>query len=155
MTLRPAVAGDAGEMARLSGLLGYPATAAQIADRLEILSARAGACILVAARGDALLGWIAGEARLSLVAGEQFEITGLVVDPGTRRSGTGRSLVNALEARAAAMGIGSIVVRSNVKRSVSHPFYAALGYRRSKSQHVYIRTLERDARGTRTDQPRV
>ena len=30
-----------------------------------------------------------------------------------------------------------LVVRSNVARESSHPFYEALGYKREKTQHVY------------------
>jgi len=32
-------------------------------------------------------------------------------------------------------------VRSNVARAQSHPFYAAMGYDRVKTQHVYCKAL--------------
>ena len=34
-----------------------------------------------------------------------------------------------------------MTVRSNVACEQSHPFYAAIGYAREKTQHVYRKTL--------------
>jgi hypothetical protein len=42
------------------------------------------------------------------------------------------------------------MVRSNAARAESHPFYEALGYVRSKTQHVYTKTITAaDAAATR------
>jgi hypothetical protein len=35
-----------------------------------------------------------------------------------------------------------VVVRSNVSRSESHPFYENLGYARTKTQHAYRKVLD-------------
>jgi GNAT superfamily N-acetyltransferase len=93
-------------------------------------------------REERLAGWIAAERRLSLEAGERVEITGLVVDGSIRRGGVGRALVAAAEAWASEQGLDVVVVRSNVLRQASHPFYEGLGYVRQKSQHVYARHLD-------------
>jgi len=143
-TPRPARASDAAEIARLAGELGYPSDAAVMAARLGALLGDPRQCIRVLEGAGRLAGWIAAERRLSLEAGERVEITGLVVDGMERRSGVGRALVGAAEAWAREQGVGRVVVRSNVQREASHPFYEGLGYLRQKSQHVYARRLDED-----------
>ena len=71
---------------------------------------------------------------------EEGEV-GLVFDPAVRRGGVGTALVAAAEKWAASRGAATMRVRSNTARDISHPFYEALGYTRSKTQHVYTRSL--------------
>lgn len=141
IALRSADTGDAAEIARLTTQLGYPADARAISERIERLSARDEHFVRVATDGTALLGWIAAEHRLLLEYGDKVEIVGLVVDAAARRSGVGKALVDAVEAWALARGQHDLVVRSNIVRDESHPFYLRLGFARSKTQHVYSRTL--------------
>ena len=68
---------------------------------------------------------------------------GLVVDHAARREGVGHALIAAIERWAKERGPGDIVVRSNTLRQESHPFYEGLGYRRKKSQHVYVKEARR------------
>jgi GNAT superfamily N-acetyltransferase len=140
---RPARAGDAAEVARLAGELGYPVDAQAMGTRLDTLMGDPRQSVhVVDSEGGRLAGWISAERRLSLEAGERVEITGLVVDGATRRGGVGRALVEAAESWAREQGIDRMVVRSNVQRQASHPFYETLGYVRQKSQHVYGRRLK-------------
>lgn len=142
--IRPATSDDASEIARLAGQLGYPAEAKEISNRLELLLGRPNHFIAVATAGETeriLLAWIAAEERDLLIAPRQVEIMGLVVDHAARGEGVGRLLVSAVERWATARGLGHVVVRSNVVRAESHPFYERLGYSRQKSQHVYIKEL--------------
>ena len=139
--IRPATLGDSAEMARLAGELGYPAAPREISARLQALLDHANHFIAVAAidNKETLRGWIAAEERTLLVASPQIEIMGLVVDQKARREGIGHALIAAVERCAKERGLGNIVVRSNVLRHESHPFYEGLGYRRAKSQHVYVK----------------
>jgi GNAT superfamily N-acetyltransferase len=138
--IRDARMEDAADIARLSGELAYPASTEQIEDRLRLLLAQQNQFIAVAAHGNGgLLGWVAGELRLNLESGKKAELTGLVVGADARRSGVGRRLVSAVENWAVSLGYDTIVVRSNVGRIESHPFYAGLGYARTKTQHVYVK----------------
>jgi GNAT superfamily N-acetyltransferase len=132
---------DAAEIARLAGELGYPADPAAMAVRLAALMADPRQCVQVIDGEGRLAGWIAAERRLSLETGERVEITGLVVDSTGRRGGLGRALVAAAEDWAREQDIDVVIVRSNVRRQASHPFYEGLGYVRKKSQHVYVRCL--------------
>ena len=141
--LRPACIEDAAEIARLAGELGYPVAADVMQARLQALLSLPQHRIVVA-RGehDGLLGWIAVERRLTLESGERIEIVGLVVDAAVRGTGLGRALVADAERWASDQGFNAMVVRSNVTREGSHPFYASLGYARVKTQHVYRKPLE-------------
>jgi len=140
-TLRAAKPTDAGEIARLSGELGYPTAAEDMTSRLERLLVNPGHHVIVADGGQGLLGWVHVEHRRTLESPEHAELVGLVVDAAVRRSGLGSRLVTAAERWAAARGLAEITVRSNVVRDTSHPFYEIAGYSRVKTQHVYAKNL--------------
>jgi len=142
-SIRSASLADAPEIARLASQLGYPATAGEILARLEALLAKPNHFIAVAAAEEkpGLRGWIAAEKRDLLIASDRVEITGLVVDRAARRQGVGQILVAEVERWAVNRGVGEVVVRSNILRPESHPFYEQLGYHREKSQHAYLKRL--------------
>ncbi len=140
--VRGALAADAPAIAALSGTLGYPATAEEVAHRLERLLARSDHVVLVAEAPDGrVVGWLHGAELDVLEYGTRCDILGLVVDEGYRRGGVGRRLVAAVEEWAMARGLEQVAVRSNVTRSESHPFYERLGYVRAKTQHAYRKRL--------------
>lgn len=141
LSLRPALISDAAEIARLTAQLGYPSEPHTIQERLQRLSVRDEHFVCVAADGTQLLGWVAAEHRLPLEYGDKIEIVGLVVDANARRGGVGKALVATVETWARSRGQRELVVRSNIMRNESHPFYEHLGFMRSKTQHVYSRTL--------------
>ena len=88
-----------------------------------------------------LAGFIGLEQRLMIESGDKAEVVGLVVDAVARRTGTGRRLIAAAEDWACARGLGELFLRSNVVRPEAHAFYPALGFERSKTQHVYRKAL--------------
>ena len=139
--IRRAQIGDAAEMARLAEQLGYPMTVAEMKERLSALLPSERHCIAVVANGERLLGRVHVEHRSSIEAGDRAEIMGLVVDSSARRRGVGRDLVEYAETWARSRGLAALTVRSNAARELSHPFYAALGYSRDKTQHVYSKAL--------------
>jgi GNAT superfamily N-acetyltransferase len=140
--LREARLEDATEIARLSGELGYPATAAEIATRLTALLDDPAHRVSVVEMAGVLLGWIAVECRMTLESGERAEIVGLVVGEEARRQGVGRILIDDAETWARALGFATLVVRSNVLRDASHAFYRSQGYAHRKTQHVYAKALD-------------
>lgn len=141
-SLRPARLADADAISRLAAELGYPTAPVEMRERLAKIMDHPGHYVAIAEDGAGrLLGWVHAEYRLLLSGGERVEITGLVVDPAVRRGGLGKALVAAAEKWAASRGAATMRVRSNTARDVSHLFYEALGYTRSKTQHVYTRSL--------------
>ena len=140
--VRRACAADAPRLAALSGELGYPASAEEIAERLARLSGREADVVLVAesATGE-VIGWLHGAEQDLLESGRRCEILGLVVGDAVRGQGIGRRLVEAVEGWAVGRGLDRMTVRSNVARTSSHPFYERLGYTRSKTQHAYRKAL--------------
>jgi GNAT superfamily N-acetyltransferase len=133
---------DAGEIAELSGQLGYLVSAGEMSARLRRALADPDYVVAVAEGTDgSLLGWIGAEYRFLLELGEEVEIVGLVVRQGVRRLGVGKALLAAAEEFARGRGLDSIRVRSNVARPESHPFYERMGYARIKTQHCYRKPL--------------
>jgi len=153
--IRGARCEDAAEIARLAGVLGYPNEADAMHARLQRLEGHADhwVAVAVASREEplrapiaprapiALGGWVHVARCTTLQTGDYAEILGLVVDRGARRGGVGRQLVAAAERWGRERALSRMMVRSNAARSESHAFYAALGYARPKTQHVYLKTL--------------
>ena len=140
--IRSATLADAAEIARLSAQLGYPADIAVFVDRLErILPSRTHAVLVCEGDDGRLAGFVGLEHRLMIESGDKAEIVGLVVDADARRTGAGRNLIAAAEDWARTRGLLELFLRSNVARPEAHAFYPALGFERSKTQHVYRKAL--------------
>jgi GNAT superfamily N-acetyltransferase len=137
--IRPILATDAPRLSGLLAQLGYPSELEAVASRLEGILNSPTQQVLVAVPADdsRIDGYIGVERRVLLQEDERAEITGLVVDSAARRSGLGRTLVNAAEQWALQHGLHTVVVRSNVARPESHPFYEGIGYQRTKTSHTY------------------
>jgi GNAT superfamily N-acetyltransferase len=141
VVVREAKGEDAAVLARLSGVLGYPVDADEFERRLVRCLAAREQAVWVAERREAIVGWIHVADRELLDSGRHCEILALIVDPGRRRAGIGQRLVEAVERWSTGRGVARLVVRSNVVRAESHPFYARVGFARTKTQHVYRKDL--------------
>ncbi|HKR64314.1 MAG TPA: GNAT family N-acetyltransferase [Thermoanaerobaculia bacterium] len=134
VTIRAARAEDAAVIADLNGQLGYPTSAAEMAERLATIGNDA---VLVATQGEIVIAWIQVAITSSLESGAFAEIRGLIVDESHRSARIGAALVAAGEAWVRERGIARIRVRSNVIRERTHRFYERLGYVGKKSQRVF------------------
>lgn len=136
--IRRAGPDDAAAIAGLLAQLGYPADAAEVGARLRAMAALPRHAVFLALDEQGRVqGFIAVERRLMIDLGERAEITALVVDANLRRSGAGGRLVEAARQWACAQGGDVMMVRSNIVRAESHPFYEARGFVRRKTQHLY------------------
>lgn len=142
VTIRAAQQGDVDALARLSGGLGYPASPEQIGARLKAIAPDRNHAVFVAEAGTGgVVGWVHVYLYQVLEADPRAEIGGLVTDPAMRRQGIGRALMQRAEAWAGERGLSVVSLRTNIKRTEAHQFYAQLGYTAAKTQHNFRKQL--------------
>src|ERR1700746_2081902 len=139
--IRRARPGDAARLAELSGQLGYPASRAEIAQRMKRGRAATLHAIFVAESESGVSGWLHVSVTPLLEAALRAEVNGLVVDENMRSLGAGAKLLAAAERWAAARGCRSMSVRSNVVRDRAHAFYLRNGYELYKTQKAFRKSL--------------
>jgi len=134
--------GDAGRIAELSGQLGYPVSAKEMARRLKrALAAKDGACFVAQVEGAKVIGWIHVSVTPLLEVERRAEVNGLVVDEQARSGGAGWLLLEAAERWAKKMRCTGMSVRSNVLRERAHGFYLRHGYEHYKTQKAFRKIL--------------
>jgi len=142
--IRKARRSDAERIAQLSGELGYPATAGQIATRLRQLKPASKHAVFVAECSDAtvgLVGWLHVSVSHLLESDIRAEVNGLIVAEGQRSAGAGAKLLEAAEEWARRHGCQGMNVRSNVLRERAHGFYERNGYEHYKTQKAFRKAL--------------
>jgi len=140
--IRKARRGDAARIAQLSGELGYPASAEQIATRLRQLTPASKHAVFVAESADAgVIGWVHVSVSHLLESDTRAEVNGLIVAEGQRSEGAGAKLLQAAEEWARRRGCKGMNVRSNVIRERAHKFYEVHGYEHYKSQKAFRKPL--------------
>ena len=142
ITIRPANARDAGDIAALCHQLGYPSSRKQVEQRLLRIRQDASQAIFLAERPDGrVVGWVQVCARQLVVADLQAEIEGLVVDEGHRGGGIGRRLMARAEQWARERGCQAVLLRSNIIREGAHAFYEGIGYEDIKTSKTFRKAL--------------
>lgn len=141
LTIRPARPEDAPRLAELDTQLGYPATAADIARRLQALQPQPRHAVFVAEAGKIVVGWMHLFVITSLLTEREIEVEGLVVDADWRGRGVGKALIGQAERWARERGCASIYLRSNTLRGEAHQFYEGLGFEKVKSQFAFRKRL--------------
>ena len=127
--VRPAATGDASDVARLLGDLGYPCEDAEAAERIAVVIADRRQHLLLAEVDGEACGLIALYTLYSLAHGSELaRITALVVAPERARGGIGRLLLREVEQLSRRHGIHRIEVTSNARRTEAHAFYRGCGY---------------------------
>ncbi len=140
--MRAATPADAPQIAKLSGQLGYPASADEVRKRLAELAGDARSLVLVAeAAPGEVVGWIHVQECHLIETDTRAEVCGLVVEENHRSRGTGRILMQHAENWARSRGCATLVLRSNVLRTRAHAFYERLGYQTIKTQKYFRKTL--------------
>lgn len=141
VTIRPLGEADLDAAARLATELGYPATRADLAERLPALEHSPSHLLLGAETGGALVGWIHAETSRALIHDPLAEIVSLVVADGSRGRGVGASLVAATQAWARSRGLRRLRVRCRVEREDAHRFYVREGFTLEKTSKVFSKPL--------------
>ena len=139
--IRPWREKDLPQLALLSGELGYPATAAQVARRLSQIGAAGMILVAADSNSDLPLGWIELQVVTHVTSDPHLEICGLVVGAGARSRGIGSLLVAAAEKTAREKNIPCLRVRSNIVRNRAHSFYERLGFANVKTSKVFEKAI--------------
>ena len=140
--IRPATIEDTAEIANLSAELGYPASQAQIQDRLQHLLSRPDHAVFVIEVQDGpIAGWIHAYLRWLLISGLSAEIGGIVIQETYRRQGLGKKLLQHIEMWACSQGCQVVTLYSGMHRDTAHMFYPNIGYTRIKSSWKYEKEL--------------
>jgi GNAT superfamily N-acetyltransferase len=142
LVIRRARSADAPRIAKLSGELGYPATAKDISRRMRKLKAAAPNALFVAeSPDDGIVGWTHVSVTQLVESGTRAELNGLIVAEGKRSLGAGSRLLAMAEAWARKHGCPGMSVRSNVVRDRAHAFYQREGYEHYKTQKAFRKKL--------------
>ncbi len=141
LRIRRARLSDAARLAELSGQLGYPASRAEIVQRMKRMRRAAQHAIFVAESDKTVMGWLHVSVTPVLEVPLCAEVNGLIVDEAQRSVGTGAELLEAAERWAASKGCKSMSVRSNVIRERAHEFYLRNGYEHYKTQKAFRKYL--------------
>jgi GNAT superfamily N-acetyltransferase len=142
LKIRRAKSADTPQLAVLAGQLGYPATAAQMRERLRGIQPASQNAVLVAdSTKDGVVGWLHVSKEPLLESDMRAEVNGLVVAEGQRSLGAGAHLLAAAEDWARQHGCKSMSVRSNVIRERAHKFYERHGYEHYKTQKSFRKPL--------------
>ena len=141
--IRKARFGDAAAIAELSGQLGYPASAAEMEERLASLLHRPRHSVVFVAEDSTgqVIGWLHVSVTALLEVALRAEVNGLVVAEGQRSAGAGARLLQAAERWAKGKGCKGMSVRSNVIRDRAHAFYQRNGYEHFKTQKAFRKFL--------------
>ena len=142
LKIRRAKSADAQRIAELAGQLGYPATSAQMRERLRGIKPASQHAVLVAeTAADGVIGWVHVSRQPLLEVEIRAEVNGLVVDERVRVAGAGAQLLAAAEEWARKRGCKGMSVRSNVIRERAHKFYERNGYEHYKTQKSFRKPL--------------
>jgi GNAT superfamily N-acetyltransferase len=142
--IRKARAGDASQVAELSGELGYPAKPEAMRRRLRSITRDPDHAAYVAeAKGRGVVGWAHAFITRSLLVEPFVELGGLVVTPSQQRLGSGKLLMIAVEGWARRKGVRSVRVRSRSNRKAAHAFYRGIGYQQLKTQETFFKEIRK------------
>ena len=141
LKIRRARLSDAARLAELSGQLGYPAAAREIAQRMKRIRPAELHAVFVAESRQLVIGWLHASVTPLLEVPLRAEVNGLVVDEKQRSAGAGAQLLDAAERWARSRGCKSMSVRSNVIRERAHGFYERQGYEQYKTQKAFRKIL--------------
>ncbi len=121
--------------------LGYEVNIGELKRRYESIRSMAGHTLLVADLDGHIAGFCHMFSRPALEKPPEAILQALVIDTESRQDGIGRTLVDAVEARAKREGFTSVSLSSQVNREDAHAFYANLGYERVTTTSLLRKSL--------------
>lgn len=136
MNVRKANLNDTSILAQLMTQLGYPTTADEMKQRLEIILQKEDYQTLVAVTDNVIVGVI-GMLKMYLweLAIPAVKIQVLVVSEEHRGGGVGKYLIEAAELWAKEQGVNQLILTSGNReeRTIAHKFYPSMGFELTSS----------------------
>jgi GNAT superfamily N-acetyltransferase len=129
-------------MADLARQLGYASAGEQIRLRIERMKADDYAVFVAEVSTGQIAGWVGMYIFRSVEMDDCAFISGLIVDEALRSQEIGRVLLGVAEEWARRRDCRAICVSSNVIRNRAHGFYLKNGYRKEKTQIVFLKNLD-------------
>jgi GNAT superfamily N-acetyltransferase len=141
MMIRKANRLDARAIAQISSdVLGYPCTAAFVAERLEQVDAQQ-EVVFVAEVDDQVVGYLHAQIYRTLYMDAMVNLLGLAVLEAMQKKGIGRALLEHAEQWAMEHGIFWMRLNSGATRTGAHAFYRTMGYTEEKQQIRFLKQL--------------
>jgi GNAT superfamily N-acetyltransferase len=134
---------DAGDVAELSGELGYPVSPPDMARRIHSQLQLQDHVTYLACLDGRVVGWIDVGVTHHLQAEPYAEIGGFVVSGEVRSLGIGKQLLARAEQWALEHGLRRLLVRSQIARDRAHRFYLREGYQQTKTSAVFTKEIGR------------
>lgn len=144
--IRPMTEADIPAGRLLLDQLGYALSLPEMRRRFAAVAAAPDHAVLVAECDGQVAGLVHLYARPAFDKPPEAVVQALVVDSGRRGRGIGKMLMAAAEDWAVQRGYASVSLYSRTGRADAHAFYAALGYERAATSHLFRRTLGGPAR---------
>ena len=139
--LRSVIKEDAQGIKKLAEELGYPSSQEKVSEILETVIQHDDHRMIVAEKGDELVGYIHMINSLSVGSDRFVEIAALSVLDDHRKKGIGKALIEESKNMAEEKGIEYIRIRSNIIRQEAHKFFEQRGFRNFKTQKVFIKEI--------------
>ena len=137
LIIRDAILPDGGPLCEMLEQLGYPETAGFITEKIQTLTTRPDARLLVAELDGLPIGLISIHFIPQLaLRGDFARISYFVVAETTRNLGIGRAIESKLEVLARERGCDRIEVHCHTRRTKAHRFYVDLGYEESPKYFI-------------------
>ena len=141
-SIRKVKESDGVRVCALANELGYEVDLAQFFGRLSLLNQNPNHSLWVADSPETgVAAFMHLEKTLHLLSPPRLELMALVVDEKQRGSGLGTRLMKFAESFARTEDLTEVCLTTNVQREKARSFYEKLGYLKTKSSHVYVKTL--------------
>jgi len=139
LEIRQAEKKDLVQLTALMRELGYPATPAEMQERMDAIGAHPDYVTLLACRGGAVVGMLGASRHYYYERnGSYVRILALVTHAANRKTGVARALLSAIESWAKKQGAVSLILNcgNREERAVAHRFYANRGFRPKSTGYV-------------------
>jgi GNAT superfamily N-acetyltransferase len=133
--------GDAADLARLSGQLGFPITTERAEARLRDVAGAPDHAVIVAESGGRVTGLIELRRVRLVTAWRQVDVIAIVVDEELRGRGIGSRLLAEAERWAHDLRCGKLRVRSNNEREHAHSLYQRSGFQPARTETMFEKQL--------------